>query len=473
MEKKWLTFINAAICLLIVVLMILAFGYWLAKPSRIPVNTAAVVKRALPKSTFLQPKEAYEAIGKSIFSLKYSPMTMQLPDLRKHLIFYGKNDRPDAKDARSLLHFAFVGNKSLTSMSPNEKMYVLYDRNVTPPQYIFSPGNEETSLWIQATATEREATVKVHMKNDQGQIIQDPWSHAQFTIPQKEFVRTGTPWEIGKWRVDGSLLARQKARWYGMDRFLENHGGKEYSQDINKQRLDFGEGNEIYSVFVDMSDGLIWNNEKWNVVKPGTDSLGYPLLMIKKIDDRLMQLELWDVDGQSKIALNLLKSSEPWMPQNVLQNFKFLGSRTRSQFVFEVNKERMLLSPKDWLILTPNGWKKLNTPEEVDDYVNRKLVGILFVFDGIERKDDQQYIKGTLYNSSRSESKPVEIPITPKPIGRRKGDSKEKEEEMQTAPKPDVPPNSPEVKFPSSMPAMPVNTVLPKKYEQEKVMQQP
>lgn len=471
MEKKWLTFANAAICILIAILLISALVFLIARPSEIAVNTEGAVKRTLPKGAFAQPKEGYEAIGNSIFSLKYSPLTMQLPDLRKYLIYYGKNDRPDAKDAHPLLHFAFVGNKAVTAASPGEKMYILYDRNVTPPQYVFSPGNEGTPLWIQATATDHDATVKVSMKNDQGQIIQEPWSHAQFTLAQKEYVRAGTPWEIEKMRVDGSLLARQKARWYGVDRFLENHGGKEYSQESNKQRIDFGEGEGIYSVFIGMGDGLIWDNNKWKVVKPGVDSLGYPLLIIKKIDDRLMQLELWDVDGQSKMALNLLKSTEPWMPQNVLQNFKFLGSRTRSQFVFEVNKERVLLSPKDWLVLTPGGWKKLSTPEEIDDYVNRKLVGVLFVFDGIERKGDQQYLMGTLYNPSRSESKSVEIPITPSPIGRRKAEGKEKEGGQPLVPGAGIP-NMPELNLPSHIPGGSMSPVLPKKYEQEKAMQQ-
>lgn len=346
MEKKWLTYANGTICVAIVLLLLFAVGYLISRPSEIPLNTLTAVKRTLPKNAFTQPTEAYDSLGDSIFGLKYSPMTMQLPDLRKYLIYYGRNDRPDAKDERPLLHFAFTGNKTVTSVTPGEKMYVLYDREVAPPQYIFSPNNVETPLWIQVSVTDREATVTASMKNDNGQLIQEPWSHAHFVLPQREYVRTGAPWELGKFRVDGSLLARQKARWYGVDRFLENHGGKEYNQEMGKQRIDFGEGEGVYSVFVGLGDVMIWENDRWKVVQPGKDSLGHPLLVIKKIDERLMQLELWDLNGQSKVALNLLKSSEPWTPQNVLQNFRFLGSRTRSQFVFEVNKERMLFESK-------------------------------------------------------------------------------------------------------------------------------
>lgn len=237
MEKKWLTLANALICLFIFILLISAVGVLLARPSEIPINTATTVKRTLPKGGFSQTKEAYDSIGSTIFNLKYSPLTMQLPDLRKYLLYYGKNDRPDAKDAHPLLHFSFVGNKSVTSVAPGERIFVLYDRNVTPPQYIFSPGNAETALWIEATSTDRDATVKVSMKNEQGQIIQEPWSHAQFTLSQKEYVRTGTPWEINKLRVDGSLLARQKARWYGIDRFLENHGEKNTAKTLENNVL--------------------------------------------------------------------------------------------------------------------------------------------------------------------------------------------------------------------------------------------
>lgn len=464
MQKRWLTVANIVISLGLILFLILAVSYIIARPSEITINTAAIIKRTLPKRSFVQSKDAYSAIGNSGLNLKYAPITMQLPDLRKYLIYFGKNDRPDAQDSQPSLHFSFVGNKGLTSVSPGERMYILYDRSAAPPQYVFSPGNSPTSLWLEASAANKEATIRVGMQNDEGQLIQEPWSHAQFTLPQKESIRSATPWDLGKWRVDGSLLARQKARWYGVDRFLENHGGEEYLHVVGKQRIDFGEGADIYSVFLSLDNCLIWENDRWKAVKPGPDSSKYPILVIKKIEDRLMQLELWDVDGQSKITLNLLKSTEPWMPQSILQNFKFLGSRTRSQFVFEVNKERMLLSPQDWLVLTPTGWKKLNTPEEIDDFVNRKLTGILFVFKGIERKEDQQYLMGTLYNSSRSESKSVEIPMTPAPIGRRKAEDKEKEEGVPQIPRNEAVLTPPDVNYQPPSPQM--NPVLPKKFEQ-------
>ena len=85
------------------------------------------------------------------------------------------------------------------------------------------------------------------MTGDNDLILKEPKEHAEFTLPEKEFARLSSlaTWELGKWRVDGTLLARQKSRWYGVDKFIERHGGDEYKDKKGKQRIDFGEGEEL------------------------------------------------------------------------------------------------------------------------------------------------------------------------------------------------------------------------------------
>jgi hypothetical protein len=131
--------------------------------------------------------------------------------------------------------------------------------------------------------------------------------------------------------------------------------------------------------------------------------------------------------------LNLLKSSEPWAVQNAqtLQHmFKFLGARTRTQCVFEINRERVILRPSDWLLLTSKGWKKLATEEEIDNYVKRKLSGTLFVFEGITRKDERQIMIGTLYSPARHECQPIELALQVKKPSK---DVKDKAKELAEA----------------------------------------
>lgn len=102
---------------------------------------------------------------------------------------------------------------------------------------------------------------------------------------------------------------------------------------------------------------------------------------------------------------------ETWQPSDIQQEFKFIGARTRSQYVFEVDSEKMLLSPSDWLIMTDEGWRKITTIEEIDDYVERRLTGTLFVFEGIERNGESQVMKGLLYNPARTAVQNIEMPV--------------------------------------------------------------
>lgn len=443
MMKQWMDWINYGIAALIVILLLAVLCYsWLCVTDHFDTDHFVVRKPSVPKGAFTHTPEEYSAIGPPALNLAFSPLSVQLPDLRRFLVFYGKNGRPDAKEENPVLYFAFAGNKSPTALSPGQVLYIAYDKKSVPNQYIFSPGNKETPLWIESTLQGNQAIVKVAMRGDKGAIIREPAAYAEFTLPEKEYVRfSGNVWELGKWRVDGTLLARQKARWFGIDRFLERHGGEEFKEWKNKQRIDFGDGAETYSVYVGQDDCMIWDGAQWRLVRPGTASLQYPLMCIKKIDERVMSLELWDVDGKGKVVLNLIKTNEQWSPQNLEQSFKFIGARTRSQFIFEINHERMLLRPHDWLLFTESGWKKLVSAQDIDDYVNRHTVGPLFVFDKIDRKEDRQVIIGTLFNAARTEMVQVELPLQQgsNPVssgGNKKGAEEKKQKVQETNPVP-------------------------------------
>jgi hypothetical protein len=416
MIHQWLSRLNYVLLGIVIFLCLTIYQYW-SKNTQEIVNTPLTVKPSLlPKNSFELKEEDYHTIGKHLLELNYAPPELQVPDLRQQIIYYGKNGRPDAQNQNILLHFALSGaNKTLTSVAPNQPLYLFYDKKSTPPHYIFSPNNAKTSLWIQAIPLDTEAEIHVTLEKQDGDLIKEPANLAQFRLTEKELARqSSTNWEIGTFRVDGTLLARQKSRWYGPDRFLEQHGGEEYQDVSGKQRIDFGENDKIYSIFVKVGDCLVWDKDHWQPISPKQDSLSHPLLVVKKIDERLMTFDLWDVEGKGKITLNLLKSSEPWSLHNIQllqQMFKFVAARTRSQSVFEINKERMILSPSDWLLFTNKGWQKLDTEEEIDQYVKRKISGSLFVFEGIAQVDDKRILKGTLYSPSRNDFQEVEIPL--------------------------------------------------------------
>lgn len=374
----------------------------------------------LPKRAFECPPDSYEAIHGPILALEQLPPSIQLPDLKTHLVFCGKNGRPDADPIRPSYHFTISNGKVLSSFKTGERVFLVYDKRSSGSQFIFSPGNQKSSLWFEPYPNgEGEVRIKVGMEDGNGALIQTPETHAEFCLPEKDFNRIAqaaaqAQWDPTVFRIDATILSRHKARWMGQDRFLEKHGGEEYQDKIGRQRIDFGEGDSLYSLFIGSDNGLIWDNGRWKESAIGEVSASYPLLVVKKIEERIMSLELWDVDGKSKCVVTLLKTADPSCLQqanHLQQAFKFMGARTRTQFLFEVNRERMTLAPSDWILLTSQGWKKLATEREIEDFVNYKTPGPLFVFEGIKRKDEHQVMVGILYSSGRNEFHAIEFPI--------------------------------------------------------------
>ncbi len=412
MFKDWIAWVNKGLIALIIFFLVLALGYQISRPTKIAVPEITSEKKPLPPSSFKMDKAAYEEIGPPLIHLKFSPMTLQLPDLKNFLVYYGKNQRPDAGTEQTSLHFSFSGSNEIASIASGEPLYLVYDKDQPRIKYIFSPQNKETSLWIEATPAEGEVSVNVSMRNEAGEIIRKPEANARFVLKERPYTRTvQDKWEIGKWKVDGTLLARQRARWYGPDLFLERHGGEEFKELAGKQRIDFGEKEELYSIFLGIGEGAPWIKGRWVQPQPGLDTRPYPMLVVKSVEDRLMKLELWDVGGKGKVSLNLIRSTDTSTPRNLEKQFKFFGARTRSQLMFEINNERILISPKDWLLFTEGRWIKLATPEDIDRYVDRKTPGPLFVVDDVSRGEGQQVLTGTLFNTARTEIKSIEIPL--------------------------------------------------------------
>lgn len=370
------------------------------------------VKKQLPKSSFTFGPQDYLCLRAFPFFLNYVAPCLHLPDLKGTLIYYGQNGRPDLSKEAPKVFFGLQGGKAIAAASPGEKIYLCYDKSLTSPcKYVFSPYNEPSSVWFTAVPENKEVKLTVEMSGVDGFPIAREDAGRHITLQEKEFTRSPTmgAWEIGKWRVDGSLLVRQKARWVGVDLFLENHGGDEFLDFAERHRIDFGEGNEIYSVFVKKGDFLVWDQDRWQMLDPQVSSEGKPILVIRKIEEKMMNLDIWDVEGRGKVALALIKAPESFHHEQIIQDFRFVGARTKTQVVFQVDEERLIVKPNDWLLLTQEGWQKLDTVADIDDFVSRKLVGTLFIFNEIVKKDEKTILMGNIYNPSRTQTHAVEV----------------------------------------------------------------
>jgi hypothetical protein len=389
--------------------LFLGTAWTLLRPSEIAVHLPPQQDIKALQNAFLQKRESYEKIGPPWLALKEAPPPLLLPDLKTILTYHGMNGRPDSPQERPVLHMGLQGSKEVTLVSQGERFYVDYKR-IREGEESFNLTREERPLWIEVEPHDQEAHVKVGL-NLEGHPALEPQI---LRLNLKELARLpfgGQGWEIGKLRADGTLLARQQAKWVGPDCFLERHGGDEFAHLMGKHRIDFGEGEEIYSVFVGLSDCLGFYDNRWHPTMPGEETKNLPLLQVKRIDERIMALDLWDPTGQKKVPLTLIKAQEPWAKEALQKEFRFVGAKTRTQCVFEIGHERHLLKPQDWLVQTEEGWQKLETDEEIDDYVERRISGPLFVFDGYVKEEDHQVLMGTLFNNNRTDSFPIHLAI--------------------------------------------------------------
>lgn len=405
---RLLFLINLLLIGLLAVFSTLASFLYIQPTGEAPLIIPKVPKTELPKNSFSQPDMAYLAIADGPFATKWSAPKMQLPDLREELIYYGKNCRPDIQSEQGQIHVALKSSGESKVAAMGRKIYVNYNKG-----YHFTHNNHPSALWIEFSSSNLGDAVlaQVKMLDEKGQLIETPGDCAEFSIAAKELNKQpNNNWEIGGCRVDTTLLVRQRARWLGPDLFFEKHGGEEYGWTKGKERIDFM-GDSIYSCFVSVGDYLIWKDGVWQQARQGQKSSSYPLLAVKKIDDKLMTLELWDVEGKSKSALHLVRTKEASYFPDINQEFKFVGAKTWSQFVLESRNGRMIIKPHDWLIQQEGGvWKKISTSAEVDDYVTHRMAGPLFILEKMIKKEGKQVLVGHLFNASRTEIQEISLP---------------------------------------------------------------
>lgn len=361
----------------------------------------------LPQSPYEMKEPQYQALGTPVLELEFQLPSIRVPDLRQMLVFHGKNLRPDVKGAKDLF-FSLGNTNQIASTQVGKPVFISV---LGGGGYSFSPNNQPTDLWFEAKPVGNGVQVSLSIRDESGKVQQEPKDKAFFTLTEKPLTGQALSWNLDKWRVDGTLLMRQGAKWTGRDLFLEEHGGPEFQFAQGKQRILLGEGEDKYSVYVDKGDILIWKDHKWVFPAPNEETMGLPLLQVDKVEERLLSATLFDDNGKHKINLNLIKTADPLPPVAVEKDFHFVGARTRVHSMFKIRNQREVVGPHDWFLLTPDGWKKIKTGKEIDSYVEGKATGPLLVINRLEKEHENKWLDATLYSPLRSTTAPLKLEL--------------------------------------------------------------
>lgn len=420
MRQITFSWINGSLLIAVSLFGLLAFLSY--SFMRVDLKQPPVIKQArvYPKSSFELPRTSYEQIQAPTIDLQYSEPNISLPDLRNILQYFGTNRRPDASISNQVLYFSIGDSKDIFPVKNNEPVYLA--KNPQTQAYQISSKTED--LWFIARPSGKSAIVTVQAKGVDSSTVNEPRERSSFILSEKPIPLQISPtWYIGDYKVDGTLLLRQRAKWYGEDLFLTLYGGQDLQGLQGKQKIQFGEGEETYPLFISAGDLFIWKDNRWMKSNEEEKTENYPLFEVKKVDERLINFELWDVAGKRKLTLNLIKSIDPIPKVNLENSFQFLGARTKVHYMFNVDGKREIVAPEDWFIFLDNKWQKIKKAKEVDQIANNELFAPLIIFDRIHEQGSIKVLSGKLFNASKSSSVDIEINLSSTP--------KQKQEEAE------------------------------------------
>ncbi|WP_108896867.1 hypothetical protein [Chlamydia serpentis] len=353
-----------------------------------------------------------ENLLEGAWALDFPDLEERLPDLRKELMFLGSNDRPDAFGGKFALQLGSSQERYIAALK--ERVYLNVSASSRGPVYSFSPKGVPTPLWIECFSVDMNGRLEVRVR------LQGLNQHLISKPRDYEILFLNPPatkldcWEIGGIRVDASFPVKQKIRRIGADKFLFMHGGSEYADKATKERVDFVSAEEEnYSRYLAVGDILLWDGNFWQTCGEFQGvSAEVPLFEVKRIDDKVMIADLWNVGGTQRQTISLVKGlPSPIEVSEVIREVEFIGMRSWSKPIIIAGGQRLILSPDDWILRTATGWEKLARSDQIENYVSGKVSGPLLVFEKLEKDFRGFVLRGHMFNAQRTLVETISLPL--------------------------------------------------------------
>lgn len=366
----------------------------------------------IPSKPLPEEKELpnLETIGEGVLAASSRFKTCPLPDLAEEVIFWGKNTRPDATASDLCISFGLKRSGQSIKLLSGQKSYLTYMED-KEPHLAFS--KNPSPFWIKPYLSERgEAFIDFglyFLAASEKRLIEEKKSFKLETLVGK-----GEGFERDA-NFQKAIFCLKKGAFLDPDCLFGSHGGKEYQKLKNHKRLELDCEGTPSLVHLRQGDYLVWENGRWANVELGKKSQGCALAHVKGESSYRLEFELWSSDGTEKIDLFVEKRATPPLNQSMAHVFSCLRQRTASRVSCRIENKLAILKVGDWVFHSPSGWRVVKSLREVDDILEFRSKGTLFVFDGIERSDGRALFLGTLFNLMRTQVENVKIPITVDP----------------------------------------------------------
>jgi hypothetical protein len=196
------------------------------------------------------------------------------------------------------------------------------------------------------------------------------------------------------------------------DVLMQKYGGQEFAPLGNQVILELPSRRGSYALFVTAGNYLQYVDGEWQITALEELQADLPVALVRLASERGIEVDLWEKSGFYPFPVKIegkKGGAVPFPPESMPSGIRL---RTGTQVSCAFGKRRLILKQGDWVIKGASGWRHLRNAEDIQLYLQRRLKGDLFIFDGIEKEAQGKLtMKGHLFDETHTYVQPVSLPI--------------------------------------------------------------
>lgn len=337
-----------------------------------------------------KPLCPYELIGSSALALHEYHTSNWARRIANELLVLGYNTRPDQPQQPLIVFSLNKGKRSFISQNGD---LIFLEEALEGLAY----SKKKTGLWIQPILL------------DNGAILIKAFRQFQSTEQSTEFV-SSCSLDILQTSEGDFIKQLQKSTYFNCDLLIQHYGGSEFTRWKEKGVLKCINQNGSYACFISEMDILVFKGDEWQVASTEIKTEGLPLAQVKMLSPQSMQLEVWDEKGFCSHIVDLPVKQKKIRKKLDIPLAK-VRMRSPTRVSCSLGKKRFFLRQGDWLYKTSSGWYRLDKPKEIERFLYHRLVAEMFIFDSIVKEQGCFFIKGSLFDETRTQMQHMQLPI--------------------------------------------------------------
>ena len=347
-----------------------------------------------------------EDLGKGALSLHPLKKSSLVPDLSREILVLARSTRPDCNPGEESFLISTKSSPQSRVVAPGEQLFLeRLDNGDHEPTYRFT--DKRMPLWIRPMGSGKEdVCIEVGLFS--------PGKQSETFLEEvaEVLVQPVRAPSSSEKKESFYLSSVRNAKWWGSDALLKQYGGAEYREMMLKQKIELltEHGSEFY--FLAAGDYLQWLEGRWQKTSLSTTVAGVPVAQVKNVTSKTLDIEVWDERGFYPQLVHFdIEVPSKTSQKNDLHSSS-IRLRSSSQVACTLGKRRFILKEGDWLLKVGKSWRNLRRSKDVENCLQHRLRGELFIFDSIEKQQGKYFLKGHLFDEMRTQMTPISLPIS-------------------------------------------------------------